>query len=131
MTESMTIWRTIYIDSNIICSRDADELYRMLVLYCPFYMKQTSHLLLGSGSSFSKKLITLGHVKRPGKLELAYRTTDAIFDLKPPCKITSLKSFCSLCHVYWRFVSNFAAYLHCLRKTLRKLGSRTFHVLTQ
>lgn len=60
----------------------------------------------------------LGHVIRPGKLEVAFHTTAAIDGLKHPTKVTELRYLLGLCNVFPSFVPNFAIIASPLTKKL-------------
>jgi hypothetical protein len=61
----------------------------------------------------------LGHVIRPGRLEVADRNTDALKEAKLPKTQTELKSFLGLCNVYRHFVARFSAIAAPLTALLR------------
>jgi RNase H-like domain found in reverse transcriptase len=62
----------------------------------------------------------LGHVIRPGKLEIATKNTDALRTAQPPRTQTELRSFLGLCNVYRRFVPGFSKIAGPLNQMLRK-----------
>ena len=62
----------------------------------------------------------LGHVIRPGKIEVASKKTEAVEGFKEPRTKIELRSFLSLCNVYRRFVPNFSRTAAPLSALLRK-----------
>ena len=71
----------------------------------------------------------LGHVIRPGRLEVERRNVVAIERARPPQNQTELRSFLGMCNVY-RFVKGFAKIAAPLN---RKTGNKqpfVFEVLT-
>lgn len=44
-------------------------------------------------------------------MELTEHTNDVVRYLNPPCKLTQIKLFLSLCNVIWKFVLKFLVYL--------------------
>jgi len=57
---------------------------------------------------FSDEVEFLGHIVRPGQLHVDNKSVDALKDAKFPTTKTQLKSFLGICHVYRRFVKDFA-----------------------
>ena len=57
---------------------------------------------------FDTSVTYLGHVIRPGQLEVERRSVVAIDPALPPSNQTELRSFLGMCNVYRRFVPNFA-----------------------
>lgn len=72
----------------------------------------------------------MGHVKRPGRLELASPTTDVIRDLKTPRIVTELKSGLGLFNVYRRFISKFARIAALLNTKLKRGELKQLHHLS-
>lgn len=69
---------------------------------------------------YTEKINYLGHVVKPGKLEIASHIADAIHDLKTPQTLTDLRSFLGICNVFRRFVPNFPIIAAPLSKKLMK-----------
>lgn len=61
----------------------------------------------------------MGHVIKPGKLEISERTNDEIKGLKLPRKVTKLRSLWGLCNVFRRFVPNLEIFSSPLTKKFR------------
>ena len=62
-----------------------------------------------SKCAFFDTLVTyLGHMIRPGRLEVERRNVVAIERSRPPENQTELRSFLGMCNVYHRFVKGFA-----------------------
>lgn len=66
------------------------------------------------------KIDCLGHVMRPGRLELPFHTSDAIRDLRPPRLVAELKSFLGLYNAYGRFVPDSARIVSPLNAMLKR-----------
>ena len=69
---------------------------------------------------FAKSVDYLGHVIRPGRLEVATKNTEVVKCFKELTTQTELQSFLGLCNVYRRFVPNFARTAAPLNAFLRK-----------
>jgi Reverse transcriptase (RNA-dependent DNA polymerase) len=103
-------WKTclVYLDDIIVFSNSPEEHAR--------HLNEVLSLLYGAGLSlklakcafFRDTFNYLGHVIRPGKLEVAAKNTDALKTAKPPATQTELRSFLGLCNVYRRLVPSFA-----------------------
>ena len=72
----------------------------------------------------------LGHVIRPGKLEVSSRTCEAIRQAKEPTTQTGIRSFVGLCKVFRRVVPNFARFATPLNRKLEKDQPTKFGDLT-
>ena len=62
----------------------------------------------------------LGHIIRPGRLEVDTVNTASLRDAKPPTTRTELRSFLGLCNVYRRFIRDFTHLAHPLNRLLKK-----------
>lgn len=62
----------------------------------------------------------IGHIIRPGKLEVCNRNCDALTKALPPTNGTELRSFSRMCHIYRRLVPNFARIDAPLKKRTAK-----------
>lgn len=110
----------VYLDDVIVYSRSIeahlDHVYSVLQL-----LKDAGVTLqLKKCQFFTDNVDYLGHVIRPGKLQVADKTTEAIEGLKPPTTVTGIRSFLGLCNVFRRFVPNFARISSPLNAKLRK-----------
>ena len=96
------------------------------------------HILRDAGVSlklpkyhFFQSLVDyLGHVIRPGKLEVSSRTCNAIPQSKVPATQTGIRCFIDLCNVFRRFVPNFARIATLLNRKLEKGQPSRFGDLT-
>ncbi|CDF41202.1 unnamed protein product [Chondrus crispus] len=69
---------------------------------------------------FVEKIKYLGHVVRPGTLEVDAARIAALEQVKYPQTQTQLRSFLGLCNVYRRFVPHYAKIAHPLNQLLKK-----------
>ena len=72
----------------------------------------------------------LGHVVRPGKLEVAAKNCESIKQAKASANQTELRSFLGMCNVYRRFVPNFARVAAPFNRKLSKGEPYAFETLT-
>ena len=66
--------------------------------------KASVKLKLRKCEFFVEKIKYLGHVVKPGTLEVDAARTAALEQVRYPQTQTQLRSFLGLCNVYWRFV---------------------------
>ena len=69
---------------------------------------------------FVEKIKYLGHVVRPGTLEIDAARIAALEQVRYPQTQTQLRSFLGLCNVYRRFVPHYAKIAHPLNQLLKK-----------
>ena len=62
----------------------------------------------------------LGHIIKPGHLEVDRAKTASLRDAKPPSSKTELRSFLGMCNVYRRFIAEFTNWARPLNKLLKK-----------
>lgn len=80
---------------------------------------------------FTETMSYLGHVIHRRLLEIASRTTDAIGGFKEPADIPNFRSFLGLCHVFQKFVTNFARLVAPLNAKLWKDPPTAFGPLNE
>lgn len=97
---------TVYLHNIIILSRIKTNIYRMFVK-SSYLQNSWRPVNLKKRHFFFRKIGYLGHVIRPGKLELTDHTTDANYNLKLPCNKTKLKLLLGFCKLYGHFVHCF------------------------
>lgn len=86
----------VYLDDVIIFSKSVDEHFSHVSTGLQLFKSAGVSLKLKKCSLFTNKVDYLGHVIRPGKLQVAERTTEAIQGLKEPSTVTGMKSFLGL-----------------------------------
>ena len=69
---------------------------------------------------FSDKIEYLGHIIKPGRLEVDEANTRSLRDARPPTTKTQLRSFLGLVNVYRRFIEDFAKVSGPLNELLKK-----------
>ena len=69
---------------------------------------------------FSDPIEYLGHIIKPGKLEVDLANTASLREANPLTTKTEIRSFLGLCNVYRRFVENFTELAQPLNRLLQK-----------
>ena len=95
-------------DDVIIYSHDVREHFNHVHEVLSLLKDAGISLKLTKCRFFESSVDYLGHVIRPGKLEIASNNLKAIELAKSPGNQTELKSFQGMCNVYRRFVPSFA-----------------------
>lgn len=107
---SRFIWKTclVYIGEIIIFSKSVKEhiqnVDEILIALCD----AADTLKIKKSKLFSDTVEYLGHIIKPGKLEIDSAITKSLRDSKPPTTKTELQSLLRLCKVYQRFIKDFA-----------------------
>ena len=115
-------WKTclVYIDDVIIYSKTVEEHIHHVDEVLTALGKAGVTLKMKKCTFFSDKVEYLGHVIRPGRLEVDGTNTASLRNAKPPTAKTELRSFLGLCNVYRRFIQNFTELAHPLNRLLKK-----------
>ena len=110
----------VYLDDVIIYSKTVSDHFNHVRVVLSMLQKAGVSLKLAKCKFFDASVDYLGHVVRPGQLEVASRTVDAVRQFKTPADQGELRSFLGMCNVYRRFVPNFARVAAPLNQKLKK-----------
>ena len=121
-------WQTclIYLDDVIIYSKNVEEHIQHVdeILHC--LSKAGVTLKIKKCKFFTTTVDYLGHVIKPGKLEIDRTNTESLRKAAPPTSKTELRSFLGLCNVYPRFIPNFTDIASPLNALLKKNSPDSF-----
>ena len=94
-------WKSclIYLDDIIVFSRSIEDHFKHLGKILAILKEAGLSLKLKKCNFFTKIIDYLGHVIRPGKLEVAEKNTAALQGFKEPTTQTQLRSFLGMCNV--------------------------------
>ena len=98
----------VYLDDIIVFSNTADDHVDHMREFLSVLKEAGFSLKLKKCKFFAKSMDYLGHLIRPGRLEVATKNTEAVKCFKEPSTQTELRSFLGLCNVYRSFVPNCA-----------------------
>lgn len=121
-------WKSslVYLGDVIIFSdtvddhiRHVDESLATLTDACVTLMINKCHL-------FQRKVQYLGHMVKPGRLEIDKTNFASLRDAQPPTNETELRSFLSLYNFYRRFIEGFTGWANQLINLLKKVAPNSF-----
>ena len=110
----------------IIYSKNVEEHIQHVdeILHC--LSKAGVTLKIKKCKFFTTTVDYLGHVIKPGKLEIDRTNTESLRKAAPPTSKTELRSFLGLCNVYRRFIPNFTDIASPLNALLKKNSPDSF-----
>ena len=121
-------WKTclVYLDDVIIFSNTVEEHIDHVddVLTCLALAGVT--LKISKCKFFTTEVEYLGHIIKPGTLEVDSANTKSLRDCKPPRTKTQLRSFLRLVGVYRRFINHYTMLAGPLNELLRKDRPESF-----
>lgn len=115
-------WKSclVYLDDIIIFSRNWDDHVEHVDAILSVLQRPGVKLKLRKCEFFVERIRYLGHVVRPGTIEVDQARVEALRKVKHPTTQTQLRSFLGLCNVYRRFVPHYAKLAHPLNQLLKK-----------
>ena len=115
-------WKSclVYLDDIIIFSKSWEEHIVHVEEILSVLEKAGVKHKLRKCDFFVEKIKYLGHVVRPGTLEVDAARTAALEQVGYPQTLTQLRRFLGLCNVYRRFVPHKAKIMHPLNQLLKK-----------
>ena len=121
-------WKTclVYLDDVIIFSKDVDDHIKHADEIITALTEAGVTLKINKCFFFQRKVEYLGHMVKPGQLEIDRTNVASLKNAKPPTNKTQLRSFLGLCNVYRRFIKDFTGLAHSLNKLLKKGTPDTF-----
>lgn len=116
-------WKTciVYIDDVVIFSKTIGEHLEHVDTILTALAKAGISLKFAKCDFFSKQIKYLGHIIKPGRLEVDKAHTKSLRESKPPRTVTQLRSFLGGANVYRRFIKNYAMIAAPLHKLLKGL----------
>ena len=126
-------WQTclVYLDDVIIFSKNRDEHIQHVREVLTSLRDAGVSLKLRKCEFFKSSVRYLGHVIRPGRLEVDLARVAALKEAKEPRTQTELRSFLGLCNVYRRFIRNYTKMAKPLYDMLKKGQPSKFAQLTE
>ena len=102
MIISRFMWRTclIYTDNAIIFSKSVEDHIRHVDEILTALEEAGVTLKISEYYFFRREVEYLGHIIKPGHLEVDRAKTTSLRDSKPPSYKTELRSFLGMCNVY-------------------------------
>lgn len=98
----------VYLDDIIVYSNDFENHLRDIQEVLRILVQAGLSLKLSKCHFFKKEVEYLGHIIRPGTLEVDQARLKSLKKVTVPRTLTQLRSFLGLCNVYRRFVANYA-----------------------
>ena len=115
-------WKTclVYLDDVIIYSKSVEDHIRHVdeILECLAAAGVT--LKMKKCKFFTTTVEYLGHIIKPGKLEVDQANTESLRKAQPPTNRSELRSFLGFCNVYRRFIKDFTRLAGPINKLLKK-----------
>ena len=110
----------IYLDDVIVYSTTVEAHFEHIREVLTLLQAAEVSLELRKCSFFETSVDYLGHVVRPGNLEVAMKNCESIKQAKGPANQTELRSLLGMCNVHLRLVPNFACAAAPLNRKLTK-----------
>lgn len=123
-------WKTclVYLDDVIIFSKSVDDHIRHVDEILSTLADAGVTLKINKCHFFQRQVEYLGHMVKPGQLEIDRTNVELLHQAQPPTNKTQLRSFLGLCNVYRRFIDDFAKLAHPLNKLLKKGAPDSFQL---
>lgn len=102
-------WKSclVYLDDVIVFSADPAQHIKHVDFALTALRKAGISLKIDKCQFFTQKVKYLGHIVRPGSIEVDQAATKSLREAKPPETLTQLKSFLGFVNVYRRFIPEF------------------------
>ena len=115
-------WKSclIYLDDIILFSKDYNSHLKDVEVILQALQQEGFSLKLKKCKFFEDSVEYLGHIIRPGELQVHPKNFKALSEATTPRTQTELRSFLEMCNVYRRFVYHFAKIAAPLTAMLRK-----------
>ena len=114
-------WKTclVYLDDIVIFSNNIDDHIRHVDEVLTTLGKAGISLRLRKCKFFTKTIKYLGHIVKPGTIEIDQAKTRTLQSLQPPRNIRHLRSFLGFVNVYRRFIRDYTKKAASLYRLLR------------
>ena len=110
----------VYLDDVIIHSRDIESHIEHVDAILGTLRRAGVSLKLKKCSFFTKTVRYLGHVIKPGTLEIDSASTASLKNARAPETQSEIRSFLGMCNVYRRFIKDFSDVAEPLNALLRR-----------
>ena len=123
-------WKTclVYLDDVIIFSKNLDDHIAHVDEILDTLSAAGVTLKVNKCHFFQKEVEYLGHMVKPGQLEIDRTNVESLRNARPPTNKTQLRSFLGLCNVYRRFIDDFTGLAHPLNQQLKKGTPESFEL---